>query len=261
MLRVNFDIKPLFSVTFLKKLPLIFCLLVAALLLTHCSSIDKNTDTPEGAYAVAQEFDKDERYEEAIRRYQEIKNKFPYSKYATMAELAAADAYYKQESYPEAQVAYQSFKDLHPKHPQSDYVTYKLAMSFFSQLPPTIDRDLTISQNAILYFDELLAQYPNSSHVPEAKEKKAATLKMLAEKEEYIAHFYFVREKFDSALLRYEGLMRKYPGQGFDAIALAKAAISASKVGEQDKARRYLTELQKKFPNSDELEFAKDRIK
>jgi outer membrane protein assembly factor BamD len=46
-------------------------------LLSACSSADKKSDTPEGAYAIAQEFDKDERYDEAIKRYQDIKNKFP----------------------------------------------------------------------------------------------------------------------------------------------------------------------------------------
>lgn len=229
--------------------------------LSGCSSGDKKADTPEGAYQIAQEFDKDERYEEAIKRYQEIKNKFPYSKYATMSELAVADAYFKQESYPEAQVAYQSFKDLHPKHSKIDYVTYRLAMSFYNQLPPTTDRDLTLSQSTLLYFDEVITQFPNSEYVAEARDKKATVLKMLAEKEDYIAEFYFIREKYDSALARYEGLMRKYPGQGYDAKALSRAAVSASKNGEPDKAKRYLAELQRKFPGTDELRFAKEGVK
>jgi outer membrane protein assembly factor BamD len=231
-------------------------------LLSGCSSADKKADTPEGAYQLAQEFDKDERYEEAIKRYLEVKNKFPYSKFATLAELAVADTYFKQESYPEAQVAYQAFKDLHPKHVKIDYVTYKLAMSFYNQLPPTTDRDLTISQSAILYFDEVINQYPNSEHVEDARQKKAAVLKMLAEKEEYIANFYFIREKYDSALGRYEGLLKKYPGQGYDARALSRSAVASAKVGEPDKAKRYMMELQKRFPEaSDDIQFAKEGIR
>jgi outer membrane protein assembly factor BamD len=236
-------------------------LLISGIWLTSaCSSADKKADTPEGAYQLAQEFDKDERYEEAIKRYQEVKNKFPYSKYATMSELALADAYYKQESYPEAQVAYQAFKDLHPKHQQIDYATFRLAMSFFNQLPPTIDRDLTISQNALLYFDEVVNQYPNSEYVKEAQEKKATTLKMLADKENYIAEFYFIREKYDSAMNRYDALLKKYPGQGWDARALSHAAVAASKIGDADRAKKYLAELQKRFPGSEDYNFAKEGI-
>lgn len=229
--------------------------------LISCSSADKKSDEAEGAYAIAQEYDAEERYEEAIRRYQEIKNKFPYSKYATMSELAMADAYFKQESFTEAQVAYQSFKDLHPKHPQIDYVTFRLALSIFKQLPPTTDRDLTLATSAILYFDELISQFPKSTHVGEAKDKRAETLKMLASKESYIAEFYFIREKYDSALVRYDGLLKKYPGLGYDAQALANAAIAAKKIGEEGRSNRYLSELEKRFPESDELKAAQKGVK
>lgn len=250
MLRVN-----------ISKLLLISTISLLISGLIGCSSSDKKADTAEGAFQLAQEYDNDERYEEAIKRYQEVKNKFPYSKYATMAELAVADAYFKQETYAEAQVAYQSFKDLHPKHAKIDYVTYRLALSFFNQLPETIDRDLTLAQSTILYFDEVISQFPNSEYVKEAKEKKEATIKMLAEKEQYIAEFYFIREKYDSALTRYEGLLRKYPGFGFDAKALSRAAISAAKVGEPEKSRRYLAELARKFPASAELEAAQEELR
>jgi outer membrane protein assembly factor BamD len=239
----------------------VLLLFSAISVLPGCSSDDKRSDIAEEAYKNAQEFDKEERYEEAIKRYQEVKNKFPYSKYATMAELAIGDAYYKQESFPEAQIAYQSFKDLHPKHPQIDYVTFRLAMSFYSQLPETVDRDLTLSSSAITFFDEMIQQYPNSEHAKESREKKEATLKMLAAKEDYIAEFYFIRKKFDSSLLRYESLLRKYPGLGFDAKALSRAAVAAGKIGEPDKRNKFLAELKAKFPGSDELQFAEKETK
>lgn len=226
-----------------------------------CSSSDKKTDSAEAGFKSAQEYDKAERYEEAIRRYQEVKNKFPYSKFATESELAIADCYFKQESFAESQVAYQSFKDLHPKHAQIDYVTYRLAMSYYKQLPETIDRDLSLSTNTILYFDETINQYPNSDYAKEAKEKKQEVLKMLAGKEDYIAEFYFIREKYDSALARYEGLLKKYPGLGYDAKAMSRAAVSAARLGELDKAKKYVRELGDKFPNSEDYKFAKDNAK
>jgi outer membrane protein assembly factor BamD len=235
----------------------ILLLISSISMLFACTSADKKADTADGAFSLAQEYDNEERYEEAIKRYQEVKNKFPYSKYATMSEIAIADANFKQESFAEAQVAYQAFKDLHPKHPQIDYVTYRLALSFFNQLPSTIDRDLTLAQSTILYFDEVINQFPNSQYVKESKEKRDSTLKMLASKEEYIADFYFTRDIFESALPRYEGLLKKYPGLGFEAKALSRAAISAAKVGDLDKSKKYLSTLENQFPNSDELSSTK----
>lgn len=49
------------------------------LIFTGCSSADKTHDRPEPLYQEAQEFEKAERYEEAIKRYTELKNRFPYS--------------------------------------------------------------------------------------------------------------------------------------------------------------------------------------
>jgi outer membrane protein assembly factor BamD len=240
----------------LKYLP--FLVLFTGLL--ACSTMDKKSDTPDGAFAIAEEFDKDERYEEAIRRYTEVKNKFPYSNFATKAELAIADVYFKQESYPEAQVSYQAFRELHPKHAQTDYVIFRIGLSYFNQLPSTIDRDLTIAHEAISSFDELMKKFPDSQHVNEAAEKKLSTVKMLAEKEDYIAFFYFKREMFDSALPRYEGLIAKYPGVGFDEKALYGAAASAAKIGDAFKTKKYKDELLKKFPNSSEARRAEKEI-
>lgn len=228
--------------------------------LVGCSTNEKNSNTPEGAFAIAEEYDKSERYEESIRRYTEVKNKFPYSNYATKAELAIADVYYKQESYAEAQVAYQMFKELHPTAPQSDYVQYRIGMSYFNQLPSTIDRDLTLANDAIFQLSELIKRYPNSEHVADAKEKRSAAIKMMAEKEEYIADFYFKREIFESALKRYEGLYNNYRSLGFDAKALSRAAICAKKLGDDSKAKKYLSILSQDHADSRELRDAKKEI-
>jgi outer membrane protein assembly factor BamD len=250
-----------FSTSLVSLFACIFLSGLGTIFLSSCSSKEKSSDTAEGAYAIAQEFDKDELWERAISKYQEVKNKYPYSKYATMAELAIADCHFKDESFPEAQVSYQAFKDLHPKHPQIDYVTHRLGLSFFKQLPSTIDRDLTLASSAILYFNEVINQYPNSPLVAEAKTKKDDAYKMLAQKEQYIADFYFKMEKFDSALGRYELLLKKYPGLGFDAKAMSQAAIAASRIGEPEKAHKYIDELEKRFANSDELKAAKLGVK
>lgn len=226
-----------------------------------CSSVDKNANTPEGAYAIAEEFEKGERYEESLRRYNEVKNKFPYSNYATKAELAVANVYFKQESYPEAQVAYQSFRDLHPKHPQIDFVIFRVGLSLYNQLPSTIDRDLTLATETISTFSDLIKNYSQSEFVGEAKEKRADALKMLAKKEEYIGDFYFKREMFDSALGRYEGLYRKYPGLGLDAKALSRAALCADKLGDKDKAQKYANLLYRNFDDSKEAREVRKELK
>jgi outer membrane protein assembly factor BamD len=229
--------------------------------LVACSTLDKKSDTPEGAFSIAEEFDKDERFEEAIRRYTEVKNKFPYSNFATKAELAIADVYYKQESYPEAQVSYQAFRELHPKHPQVDYVMFRIGMSYYNQLPSSLDRDLSVAQEVVTSFDDLINRFPTSQYLTEAAAKKLETLKLVAGKEEYIAVFYFKREMFDSALPRYELIISKYQNLGFDEKAYYGAAVSANKIGDSFKAKKYLSELLAKYPKSSEAALAQKEIK
>lgn len=229
--------------------------------LPACSSTsDIDAGTPEGAYKLAEKYEKDERFEEAISHYTQVKNKHPYSKLAAEAELRIAEIHFKREEYVESQNSYQTFKELHPSHAQIDYVTFRLGLSFFNQLPSTIDRDLSVAERAILYFDEVLQSYPKSAHAGEARDYKQKSLKMLAEKENYIARFYFIRDHYESALGRYEELLTKYPNSGLEPVALYGAAVSAYKIKELSKAKTYYQRLITEFKETREAEKARREL-
>lgn len=217
--------------------------LILSLGFVGCSTTEKKEQTPEALYKRAQEFESDDRFEEAIRRYQEVRSRFPYSAQALDAELAIADVYYKQESFPEAQTAYQSFRELHPRHPKVPYVYYRYALSLYMQLPETIDRDLSLAPETILAFNDVLKKYGTSEYAKDAQEKRTELVKKLAEKEIYVADFYFKKKLFDSALGRYETAAKEYLGVGYDEKILARLVLSAVKTGELAKARTYADKL------------------
>lgn len=239
-----------------------FLLLAFAIFtLVRCSSTPEiDTGTPEGAFKLGEKYDKDERYEEALAQFAQVKNKYPYSKLATEAELRIAEIHFKREEFVESQSAYQTFKEMHPSYPKIDYVTYRLALSFFNQLPSTIDRDLSVAERAILYFDEVVQSYPKSEYVQDSLDYKIKALKMLAEKEYYIGNFYFIRDKWESALGRFEGLLDKYPKLGLDAKALYGAAYSAYKIQDLGKAKTYYDRLISEFKDSPEAEKARHEL-
>lgn len=229
--------------------------------LAACSSMKgPDTSTAEGAFQLGEKFEKDERFEEAITQFNSVKNKHPYSKLAAEAELHIANIHYDREDFIEAQNSYQAFKELHPTHPKIDFVTFRLAMSFFNQLPSTIDRDLALATRAIQYFDETINSHPNSEFVAQAKDYKAKAIKMLAEKENYIAYYYFKRDIFGSALTRYEDLLKNYPNQGLDAEALYGAAVSAFETKDLSKAKEYFDRLVNEYPNSSEVSRARSKF-
>lgn len=249
----------------LARLPLL-ALLVAGCFAgwsSGCSSAEKvDPSTPEGAFKIAGEYEKDERFEESVAKYTDVKNKHPYSRFATLAELKIADVQFKREAFIEAQYAYQTFKDLHPKHPQIDYVTFRLGLSIFNQLPSSTDRDLSLATKAILYFDEVLTSYSASQYAKEATEKKNEASHMLADKELYIAHFYFKKKQWGSALGRYENLLKLYGNiTEFAPPALYGAAVSAKETGDRDKHSRFVKTLISQFPESSEAAKAKNEFR
>lgn len=226
-----------------------------------CSSSDKiDTNTPEGAFKLAEKYEKDERYEEAITYYSEVKNKHPYSRFATSAELRIADIEFKRENFAEAESAYKLFKELHPDHEKSAYVTHQLGLSLMKQLPSTTDRDLTLASRAILYFDEVISSFSTSTYVKQARENRTKTQKMLADKEQYIADWYYKKEKYQSALGRYEDLLKQYPGLGYDKHALYQATLSAYKSKDMEKAKTYFKQLLAQYPKSSEVESARKEL-
>lgn len=243
-----------------KILKSLFIFTVCGLFL-GCSSKEKNANTPEGLFQIAKEYEDAERYEIALQKYADVKNKFPYSSLATASELAIADVHYKRESFAEAQIAYQNFRDLHPKHPKIDMVIFKTGMSFYQQLPDSVDRDLILANDAIYHFSEVIKSYPKSEFIIEAKEKRDKCYVMLAEKELYVADFYLLHEDYAASLNRYENLLAKYPALGLDPKALLGAIKAAAKSDNDSKKQKYIQILTSKYANSDEAKSLKKEEK
>jgi len=232
--------------------------LVPALFFAACVSYDKfDTSTVEGSFGLAEALNKDSRYEEALLQYRDVKNKYPYSKYATEAELQIGEIHYKKDSFPEAQSAFILFKELHPKHPKIDYVTFKIGESIFKQLPSTVDRDLTLAPQAINQYQIVIQNYPNSQFRGKAQKRVQEITDKMAEKELYIADFYFRTKVFLSALSRYEKFLAEYPNHRKLPYVLLRAGLSAGMIDKGEKRSAILRSLIEKFPESPEAGEAK----
>lgn len=188
--------------------------LALALLLTlfiSCAS-----DSPEGKteaevlYKEAQELIESDRFILATEKLQQIKTQHPYSFYATPAELLLAEVQFKQESYPEAAASFLLFRDFHPKHEKIAYVIFMIAESYYKQLPDTIDRDLETGAEALKFYEELVAKYPSSPEIKKAKSRTKKILKMLREKDQYVADFYFKTKVWEAARYWYIDILTRH---------------------------------------------------
>jgi outer membrane protein assembly factor BamD len=80
-----------------------------------------------------------EDYKDSIKAYTDLKDWYPFSKYAILAELKIADAHFNLEEYDEALVAYDSFERMHPRNEAVPYVINQIGLCWFNQIG-TIDR-------------------------------------------------------------------------------------------------------------------------
>ena len=220
-----------------------------------------NTDSPEGLFKMGNELMGQERYEEALANFNELKNKHPYNRLATEAELKVANIHFARESFIEAENAYKLFKEFHPKHPRIDYVTFRIAMSMYKQLPDSIDRDLNVAEDAQIYFRQVYTNYPKSDYAGSARDHERKCQLKLARSVYYVADFYYKRERYDSALGRFEDVVKNFPQTGLIPKSLYWASMSAKKIGKEEKAKQYYQELIKTFPNNHWATRAKRKMK
>lgn len=148
------------------------------------------------------------RFIQATEKLNSIRSQYPYSFYATHAELLQADILFSQENYAEAASAYILFRDFHPKYTELGYVIFRISESFYRQLPSSFDRDLSAGIEAIKYFNELIQNYPSTEYVKDAQTRINQIEQMVEKKEIYIADFYFKTKDYEAAKARYEDILK-----------------------------------------------------
>jgi outer membrane protein assembly factor BamD len=153
------------------------------------------------------------RYEAATEAFQNVKDRYPYSRYAALAELKMADALFKKKEYEAAYEAYTEFERLHPKHKEVPYVLYRKGMCHFSQMS-TIDRDQSHTLLAKQDFEGLIRRFPRSDYAKKARLNIRRCLIYLAEYELYVGHYYYKMGKYRSAMVRYATIIERYPDMG-----------------------------------------------
>ena len=153
------------------------------------------------------------RYENASENFQNVKDRYPYSKYAITAELKMADALFKTEEFEEAYEAYDEFERLHPKNRDIPYVVYQKGMCHFLQVT-TVDRDQSNTLKAKEDFDRLVRKFPRDDYAGRARKKIRRCLIYLAEYELYVGHYYYNMGKYKTAMGRYSHIIQNYPDMG-----------------------------------------------
>ena len=216
------------------SLKYIFIGAMAIFLLGACSSIDKyfGDSADKSPDQLMQEGLSDMEsgnYERAFEAFQDIRDRYPYSKYAITAELKTADALFKRGDFDEAYEAYDDFERLHPKNKNIPYVIYQKGMCNFEQIK-TVDREHVHTLKAKETFERLVRQFPRSEYAARGQKKLRNCIILLAEYELYVGNFYFKKGFYRAALGRYNYILQNYPDMGQYHEAMEKISIIKKKL-------------------------------
>ena len=205
-----------------------FISLVILVVATGCTTIkdqiDKlfGTDTEASAQELAwdgMDYYERGKYDKAIEKFQRLKDYYPFSKYAILAELKIADAHYQREEYEEASFAYENFEQLHPRNEAIPYVVYQIGRCSYDQID-TPDRDQTPARKALETFQRLIKQYPQDQYANRAREHIDRCEKSLAGNAYIIGVFYYKTKHYKAALHRFQSVISDYPDVGYHIQAL-----------------------------------------
>jgi len=149
-------------------------------------------------------------YDIILETLKEIRLRYTFSPFATLAEIRTADTYFRQGKYSQAIIEYEQFLKDHPGHNEYLHALYQLATSNYELRNPK-DREPTFTRNAIARFREFIQRYPESELVPEAEEKIIECEKLLAAREIHIGKFYLKKKNYKASLERFNLVLKQYP--------------------------------------------------
>lgn len=231
---------------------LLSCLLVAAC----ASGSDKDarlTDTAdqlvEVLYNTALNASEAGDLVKAAEGFEDVERLYPYSPWATQAQLLYAFTLYEDLRYEEAVVAIDRFIELHPGHPQIDYAYYLKGLMYYEQISD-IGRDQEMTEKALNSLREVTRRFPGSVYARDAHLKIDLTLDHLAGKEMEIGRFYLKRKSYLAAINRFRAVVDQYQTTTHTAEALHRLTEAYLALGLIDEARRNAAVLGYNYPGS-----------
>ncbi len=144
---------------------------------------------------------------------QTMLNTYPDSQYQMRAKLAIADSWYKEggtAALTQAESEYADFRVFFPNSPEAAEAQMRIGDIYFRQMDKP-DRDYSKAQHAEEEYRRMLTDYPDSTLVPQAKQRLREVQEVLATREAEIASYYGTRDNWAAVIARYQTVVDTYP--------------------------------------------------
>jgi outer membrane protein assembly factor BamD len=256
----------------IKTKPLLACALAAMLSACGGTRADgrvKYAVTAQQNFERGQNELKEKDWVAAAKYFAFIKARFPYSKFAVLAELALADAEFGAGHYLQAIDGFKMFVKFHPTHGKvvNGYAAYRIGEAYFKMLPsdwwllpPSHEKDQSATMDAHRQLGTFLKKFPKSPYRKQAADKLRRINRKLADHEMYVARFYWDRGRPMGTVLRLRRLLERHRGTSLDPEAMFLLGQAYYKVKMAERGRAIWEELVREFPNHTRAREAKGSL-
>lgn len=225
---------------------------------------EKRTDrrlaklTVEELYASAKESLESGDPQAALKLYDDLQGRFPFTRYATQAQLESVYAQYRAQQPELAIAAANRFIKQHPQHPEIDYVYYIKGLVNFDRGQDEFDklmkidgnrRDPVYARTAFEDFSLLITRFPDSKFAQDARKRMIYLREGLGYNEFHVASFYFKRRAYVAASRRAQYIIEHYQGTRAVAPALDILEQSYQKLGLEQQATETHATLATNYPD------------
>jgi outer membrane protein assembly factor BamD len=187
---------------------------------THREREDKKA-TPDSLYKKAHKDLQSNDFNAAIKIYEQLTARFPFTDEARQSRLDLIYAYYRAGERESATDAAETFIRENPTHPRVDYAWYVKGLVEFERTPNVIEHlfraDLTqrppsTARKAFAAFKTVVEQYPKSEYAHDSLQRMIYLRNRLASYEVHVARYYFKRGAYIAAAQRCKGAIEQYDG-------------------------------------------------
>ncbi len=187
---------------------------------------------------------------DAAKKFTDLGEKFPDSDWARKGLLMTTYAQYQGGDFDSAEASAERYVKLYPKSQEAAYALYLEASSYYRQIPD-ISRDQERAAKALVAFQQVIKDYPNSEYVEDSKYKVQVTSDQLAGKEMSIGRFYLNRRNYTAAINRFRNVLTAYQNTRHSQEALYRLVEAYLGLSIGDEAQTAAAVLGHNFPDGE----------
>lgn len=213
--------------------------------------------TAKQLYQKAQKALHDQDYRKALQVYDEIQSAYPFSPYATQAQMDTVYANYREGKPESALAAANRFLREHPRHANVDYVYYLKGLINYTRAVNQNNhflgihgarRDQSYAHKSFQDFSQLIQRFPDSRYDADARKRMIFLKNEMAHHQWYVAHYYMRRGAWIAANRRAQNIVKNFQGTKWVPDALKIMEKSYKKLSMKKAAANIRRIMKANFP-------------